>query len=106
MSIAGLQGKAYTDPDNPEPPGICDASGFKVMHKDLQWQMQYAGNQLQNLRLLVRPEDLDVPAEFLRPLILPPDPVPIRDPRPGFYATQEGVPPAPDFEQQLIDQLG
>jgi hypothetical protein len=102
MSIAGLQGRAFTDPENPEPPGISDRSNFKYLHKDLHWQYQWCGNQLVNLRLLVPEEDLDIPAEFLRPLILPPDPIPIQDPRPGWYQLQEGTTSVAS-PSQLID---
>jgi hypothetical protein len=106
MSIAGLQGRAYTDPDAPDAPGICDRCGRKWMLKDLQWQYDFRGNSLQNLRILVCPDDYDEPFEFNRPVILPPDPIPIMDARPGFYASQEGPPPAPGYDNylgQLID---
>lgn len=100
MALGDLQGRAYTDPSAPEPPGIDDRSGFKFLHRELTWQYDWRGNSLQNLRLLVY--DPDVPQEQLRPIILPPDPVPIQNPRPGFYASQEGPPPAPESVQQII----
>jgi hypothetical protein len=52
----------------------------------------------------VCPPCYDLPQENgRRPVILPPDPVPIKDPRPGFYAQQEGPPPPVQSVQQLVD---
>lgn len=39
---------------------------------------------------------MDVPAEFLRPIILPPDPIPVRNPRPELDATVQEMGPVPD----------
>ena len=64
--------------------------------------MDYRGNTLQNLRLLVCPRCLDTPQDQLRPIIVPPDPIPIKDPRPGFYASQEGPAPAPQSVVNLL----
>lgn len=89
MSVCGLQGHAYTDPTAPSPPGICDRCGFKYLLSDLTWQTQWAGSQLLNLRILVCCRCLDTPAEFLRTLILPADPPPILNVRPGFYQQEE-----------------
>lgn len=41
--------------------------------------------QLQNLRILVCDECLDVPAIQLKTIILPPDPLPVLNPRPEAY---------------------
>lgn len=92
MTICGIQGRAFTDPFAPEPPGICDRCNYKWMHRDLTWQYEWGGNRLINLKLLVCPRCLDVPNETLRSLVLPPDPVPVKDPRPGFYAQEEQDP--------------
>lgn len=101
MSICGLQGRAYTDPTAPEPCGICDACNFKYLARDLSFQMQWAGNQLINLGTLVCSRCLDVPAEFLRSIVLPPDPIPVQNPRPGFYRQQEGAPQSVDIEDEI-----
>lgn len=55
--------------------------------------------ELQNLRILVCGICLDVPAAQLKTIILPPDPLPVFNPRPELYiaevpsymSTQEGV---------------
>lgn len=70
----------------PRAHAICDRCGFRYNHDELQWQFQWAGPKLQNLRLLVCKSCLDVPQEGLRTIILPPDPVPIENPRPENYA--------------------
>ncbi len=107
MSICGLHGHAYTDPEAPEAYATCDRCGFLYNHSDLSFQWEWRGNQLTNIRLLVcRRTCYDEPFIFNKPIILPPDPVPIDDPRPGWYAIQEGPPPAPGFDGQLIDELG
>jgi hypothetical protein len=62
---------------------------------DLSWQYDFRGNSLKNLRLLVCERCLDEAQEQLRPVILPPDPVPVLDARPGtYYSQQGGVTPA------------
>lgn len=102
MALGDLQGRAYTDPTAPECPATCDRCGYRWMHSDLKFQYDYRGNVLQNLKLLVCPRCYDDPQDQLRPIIVPPDPIPIKDPRPGFYASQEGPPPAPQSVVEII----
>ncbi len=77
--------RAAVSRSHPRAHAICDRCGFRYNHDDLQWQHQWAGPRLQNLRILVCRSCLDVPQEQLRTIILPADPVPIRDPRPEHY---------------------
>lgn len=84
-----FKGRTEVDTDNPACFAICDRSGFRRNLKDLSWQMQWAGQALLNLRLLVRPESLDIPQEQLRTLILPPDPPPILNARPETFYIDE-----------------
>jgi hypothetical protein len=85
-------GRARVDPQNPEAFAVCDRCGFRRNHVDLTWQYQYRGNALTSIRVLVCADKcLDVPHEFARPIILPPDPLPIMDPRPEL--AQQTVPP-------------
>jgi hypothetical protein len=57
-----------------------------VNHDQLQWQWDWQqGPRLFNKRILVCPGCLDVPQESGRTITLPPDPVPIADPRPENY---------------------
>jgi hypothetical protein len=84
---------AYADMRHPRAWGFCDRCGFRYLRDNLNWQFDYRGLQLQNLRLLVDHRCLDEPQPQLRPVIIGPDPVPIVDARPGFQATQQGFTP-------------
>lgn len=110
MSICGLHGRAIFDPLNDTVEAAfstCDRCGLQYRHDDLVWQYDWRGNNMQNLMILVcKRTCVDEPFEFNRPIILPPDPMPILDARPGFYAAEEGPALAPNFEAQLIDELG
>lgn len=61
---------------------ICDRCGARYNHFQLSWQYQWAGPRLRNVRILVCETCLDTPQEQLRTIILPPDPMPIMNPRP------------------------
>ena len=87
----------------PEPWGVCDRCGARWTHRRLQWQYEWRGLTLQNLRLLVCPPCLDVPQDQLKPIIIGPDPVPVRDPRPGYATTQEGFTPTFSVIELLED---
>ena len=72
---------------------FCDRCGFCYNRPDLMWQEDWRGNALQRLGWLVCRECLDVPQPNGRkPMIIGPDPVPVRDPRPGFREQQSNVP--------------
>lgn len=86
-------GRAVVDLQNLDAFAISDRSGFLTNASNLTWQYEWRGNQLQNLRILVTPGELDVPQEQFRPVIIPPDPVPIRDPRPPFWAQEQAQQP-------------
>lgn len=84
---------AYADLRSPRAWGTCDRCNFRYFRSDLNWQFDYRGLQLQNLRLLVDHKCEDLPQPQLKPIIIGPDPVPIVDPRPGWAATQQGYTP-------------
>jgi len=69
----------------------CDSCGFVWNHPQLDWQRQWAGLQIINLRTLVCPRCLDTPNEAIRTIILPPDPDPVLDARPEQYGVDEGL---------------
>lgn len=87
----------------PEAWGICDRCGFRYLLRRLPWQFDWRGLQMQNLRIRVCPVCLDVPNDQLKPIIIGPDPVPVRDPRPGNYATQMGFTPTFSVVELLED---
>jgi hypothetical protein len=65
----------------------CDRCGFTYNRTDLQWDYQWSGVKLQNLRLLVCTRTcLDAPQPALKTIIIPPDPLPVLNPRPEQYA--------------------
>lgn len=72
----------HTNNDFPEALGICDYTGFRFNHNDLVKQMEWRGNALVWTGFMVGRPFVDVPNEQARPPILPPDPVPVRLPRP------------------------
>jgi hypothetical protein len=66
---------------NIEALGVCDYSGFHFERKDLIKQMEWRGNALVWTGFLVGRPFLDEANDQLRPPILPPDPVPVIEPR-------------------------
>lgn len=78
-------GRAAVSLRKPRAHAICDRCGFRYNHDQLAWQFQWQGPKLQNIRLLVCRTCMDVPQVQLRTIILPPDPVPIENPRPEAY---------------------
>lgn len=94
--------RAYADLYKPEAWAICDRCGFRYLHKDLSFQFDFRGLSLANLRILVCDTCLDEPQPQLKPIIVGPDPIPVKDPRPGFYATEMGTTTAPNI-LELVD---
>jgi hypothetical protein len=80
-------GRASVSTTNPRAFGICDRCGFLYNHHELQWQFDYRGAALINIRLLVCEACLDVPQNQLRNIIVPADPTPIMNARTQDYAT-------------------
>ncbi|HVT27664.1 MAG TPA: hypothetical protein VHE81_06560 [Lacipirellulaceae bacterium] len=85
-------GRAEVDPRQPEAFGVCDRCGCLYNLDRLHWQYQFAGVGLVNLNLLVCRPCLDVPQPQLTATILPPDPDPIFNARPEYYALDETGP--------------
>lgn len=82
-------GRASVSSTNPRAFGICDRCGFLYNHHELQWQYDYRGAALINVRILVCETCLDVPQNQLRNIVLPADPMPIMNARVQDYATAE-----------------
>jgi hypothetical protein len=100
-------GRAQISARAPRALGVCDRCGFLYNHDDLQWQWDWLqGPRLFNLRILVCRPCLDIPQESGRTIVLPPDPVPIADPRPENYVNADnplsavGYSPANNFLPQ------
>jgi hypothetical protein len=93
-----FHGRARVNPRHPVSFAVCDRCGRWYNITALSWQFQYAGPNLQNLRLLVCHTCNDVPQAQLKPRILPPDPTPTLNARPenfliddsNFRVTEDG----------------
>ena len=77
-------GRARVNAKHPSAFGICDRDGFRYNLRDLIWQYEWSGIKLQNTRFLVCRRCLDKPNEQLRAYAVPPDPIPVRNPRPDL----------------------
>lgn len=81
MGSFAPKGHAKVDPQRPAAFAICERCGFQYNHRDLQWDMQYAGREIKRTGFLVCEACNDIPNPTLRPVVLPADPVPILNPR-------------------------
>lgn len=78
-------GRARVSTRSPQAFAICDRCGFLFNHASLKWQYDWRGASMQNTRQLVCTTCLDRPQDQLRALVVPPDPVPIQNPRTQNY---------------------
>jgi hypothetical protein len=83
-------GRAKVSSRSPQAFAICDACGFLFNHVELRWQMDWAGNKLINKRQLVCRRCNDIPQSQLRAIVLPADPVPVKNPRTQNYEAASG----------------
>ena len=81
MAYASQSGRARTSSSSPQAHAICDRCGFRYNHVDLQWQYDWRGAALQNIRILVCNSCVDVPQDQLRAIVVPADPTPIMQAR-------------------------
>lgn len=81
-----FHGRASVNANSPEAFARCDRCGFIYNHKNLKFQFDYRGPQLQNLRFLVCSPCYDKPQAQLKPIILTEDPLPIMNARPEDYS--------------------
>jgi hypothetical protein len=89
MAYASIQGRARVNPSAPEAAGVCDRCGFVYSRRSLNWQYDWRGAALQNVRILVCDDCMDTPQEQLRAIVVPADPVPIDQPRTQDFAQAE-----------------
>lgn len=89
MAYASISGRARTSSSNPQAHAICDRCGFRYNRVDLNWQYDWRGAALQNVRILVCNTCMDTPQEQLRAIVVPADPVPIDQPRTQDFAKAE-----------------
>jgi len=89
MAYASRSGRAKTSPSNPQAFGVCDRCGIWYNFANLQWQYDWRGAALQNLRILVCNTCLDTPQEQLRAIVVPADPTPIVNARIENFTSDE-----------------
>ena len=92
--------RARTNSTSPEAWGTDQKSGFVGNQRNLCWQMEWAGTQLINTRILCYADQLDIPQRQLGTIILPPDPVSIP------YAMPEPYPIDELWEQMMEASTG
>jgi hypothetical protein len=87
MGWASKSGRAITNPEAPRAFGVCDGCGiWHNLHK-LRYQYEWQGSQLMNKRFRKCDRCIDIPNPQLMARRLPPDPVPVHDPRPESWLT-------------------
>lgn len=101
MGFSSLSGKARTDPNSPRAFGVCDRCGDWRNLIDLQFQYEYLGPQLVNTNFRVCCKCLDVPALINKPLSLPPDPLPVYQPRLEPFLIDEYGTPITNWDQTM-----
>ena len=89
MAYASQSGRARTSSSSPQAHAICDRCGFRYNHVDLQWQYDWRGAALQNIRILVCNSCVDVPQDQLRAIVVPADPIPIMQARVQDFSQAE-----------------
>ena len=89
MAYASQAGRARTSARSPQAHAICDRCGFRYNLVDLNWQFDWRGASLQNIKLLVCKSCYDDPQEQLRAIVIPADPVPVANPRIQDFVTAE-----------------
>jgi hypothetical protein len=85
MGWASQSGRAVCNPESPRAYAKCDGCQFLYNHHKLKWQREWAGTQIINKGFLVCDICRDVPNIQLKARLMPPDPVPIANPRPETY---------------------
>lgn len=98
------RGRARVNVHDTQAFGTCDCCGFTYNLNDLHWQYEWAGDRLINLHLRHCPTCLDVPNEQRRSIILPPDPLPVANPRPEPPSELESGDFDYDFNDDFYDQ--
>lgn len=101
-------GRARVHSAHPEAFALCDRCGVQYNHSDLQWQMEWMGPQLASTNFLVCQRCLDKPFIFFKPILLGPDPVPIKNPRPPWWWTDAEANPVlvTDDGTNIVDNSG
>ena len=91
MAYASRSGRASTSTRSPRAFAVCDRCGIWYNHDQLSWQFDWAGASLINKRILVCRPCTDVPQNQLRAIVLPADPMPVKNPRVELAVADENA---------------
>lgn len=91
MGFADIHGRARVSPRSPSAFGKCDYCYDTYNLVDLKWQFEWYGTQLTNTGFRACYRCLSKPQDQLRPILLPPDPIPVDQPRPSYYPVVIGL---------------
>lgn len=83
MAWANRAGHAVTDASFPVHQFQCDRCGQWWSGQHAINQVDWRGPRLMALNIIVCPPCNDVPFIYNRPIVTPPDPIPVRNPRPA-----------------------
>jgi hypothetical protein len=89
VGYASKSGRARTSITSPRAFGVCERCGMWFNHHKLRWQFEWRGAALMNIRRLVCNACYDRPQQQLRAIVIPADPLPIRNPRPEPFEEEE-----------------
>lgn len=95
------------DAKSPQGLAICDGCGFMVQHTELREKKDYRGGTIPvGLSLQVCASCDDAPQPYYSRLLLRPDPVPLRNPRPDSQDAQTNAQEtAANAESLYLNQL-
>lgn len=101
------RGNPRFEKKSPHGLAICDGCGFMVQHTELREKKDYRGGATPvGLSLRVCASCDDAPQPYYRRLLLRPDPVPLKNPRPDTQdAATNAQTAAADAESQYLNAL-
>ena len=91
MSFAQAKGRARVSTRAPRAFGVCDDCGEWYNLRDLRPQLEYFGPVLRENGFLVCNHCYDTPNDQARPIRLPPDPIPVKQPRVENFNSDYGL---------------
>lgn len=91
MAYASRSGRASVSVTNPRAFGVCDRCGCWYNRDQLANQFEWRGAALMPTYQYVCPRCYDTPNEQLRAIVIPPDPLPVIQPRVEFFLQDEST---------------
>ena len=95
--------KCAVNPQAPRAAGVCDRCSQWFQHNQLRYQYEWSGTELYNTQFLVCSKCYDVPFIQRKTTRLPPDPLPILNPRVEQFFLDEEGPQALNWDTAYLD---